>query len=78
MEKYIKALLIQLNMKYEKATITTIQTYNKEYEKLSTFYKLTIKKKNKEDKKKFIVTTMDCNGKRQLIEEMVKQLNGRG
>lgn len=78
MDKYIRVLLIQLNIKYEKATITTIQTYNKEKQSLSTFYKLTIKRKNKEDKSKFIVSTIDCNSKRQLIEEMAKQTNRGG
>ena len=77
MDKYIRVLLIQLNIKYEKATITTIQTYNKEKQSLSTFYKLTIKRKNKEDKNKFVVSTLDCNSKRQLVGEMVKQMNGR-
>ena len=77
MDKYIKVLLIQLNIKYEKATITTIQTYNKEKQSLSTFYKLSIKKKNKEDKNKFVVSTIDCNSKRQLIEEMAEQMNRR-
>ena len=77
MDKYIRVLLIQLNIKYEKATITTIQTYNKEKQSLSTFYKLSIKRKNKEDKDKFVVSTIDCNSKRQLVGEMVKQMNGR-
>lgn len=75
MDKYIRVLLIQLNIKYEKATITTIQTYNKEKQSISTFYKLTIKRKNKEDKNKFVVSTIDCSSKRQLIEEMAKQMN---
>ena len=77
MDKYIRVLLIQLNIKYEKATITTIQTYNKEKESLSTFYKLSIKRKNKEDKSKFIVSTIDCSSKRQLIGEMIEQMNRR-
>lgn len=77
MDKYIRVLLIQLNIKYEKATITTIQTYNKEKQSLSTFYKLSIKRKNKEDKSKFIVSTIDCSSKRQLIGEMIEQMNGR-
>lgn len=77
MDKYIRVLLIQLNIKYEKATITTIQTYNKEKQSLSTFYKLTIKNKNKEDKNKFVTSTIDCSSKRQLIEEMAKQMNRR-
>lgn len=77
MDKYIRVLLIQLNIKYEKTTITTIQTYNKEKQSLSTFYKLSIKRKNKEDKNKFIVSTIDCSSKRQLIEEMIEQLNRR-
>ena len=77
MDKYIRVLLIQLNIKYEKATITTIQTYNKEKRNLSTFYKLSIKRKNKEDKNKFVTSTIDCSSKRQLIEEMAKQMNRR-
>ena len=75
MDKYIRVLLIQLNIKYEKATITTIQSYNKEFKTISSFYKLSIKKRNKKNKKVYESYSIDCNSKRQLILEMVNELN---
>ena len=46
MDKYIKILLIQLSEKHDKVLITHIQSYNKEYNKITNIFKLIIKDKS--------------------------------
>lgn len=65
MDKYIKIMLIKLSNKYDKVTITHIQSYNREKNKLINIYKLVIKNKGK-------VRTIDCYSKRTLVQEMIK------
>lgn len=65
MDKYIKIMLIKLSNKYDKVTITHIQSYNKEKNKLVNIYKFRIKDKRK-------VKSIDCYSKRTLVQEMMK------
>lgn len=66
MDKYIKMLLIKLSPKY-KIIITTIMFYNDETNKFSNIIKLKITHKFTGQKE-----TIDCNGKRALISELIK------
>lgn len=76
MDKYIKLLLIKLSNKYDKVTITHIQSYNKEYNKITSIYKLIIKDKSEEwiddIYEKYDTTNIDCHNKRELIQEMMR------
>ena len=76
MDKYIKILLIQLSQKHDKVLITHIQSYNKDYNKITNIFKLIIK--NKSDDwiddiyEKYDTTKIDCYNKRELVQEMIK------
>lgn len=76
MDKYIKLLLIQLSKKHDKVTITHIQSYNKEYNKITNIFKLTIKDKSEDwiddIYEKYDTRTIDCYNKRELVQEMIK------
>ena len=76
MDKYIKILLIKLSNKYDKVTITHIQSYNKEYNKITNIFKLSIKEKSKDwiddIYEKYDTTNIDCYNKRELVQEMIK------
>lgn len=76
MDKYIKTLLIQLSQKHDKVLITHIQSYNKEYNKITNIFKLTVKDKSKEwiddIYEKYDTRTIDCYNKRELVQEMIK------
>ena len=71
MDKYINQLFIALSQKY-KVTVITIMTYNKEYKRSSRFYKLVIDKKTKKSKYPEERISIDINGKRALVLEMMK------
>lgn len=76
MDKYIKLLLIKLSNKYDKVTITHIQSYNKEYNKITNIFKLIIKDKSDDwiddIYEKYDTITIDCYNKRDLVQEMIK------
>lgn len=76
MDKYIKILLIQLSEKHDKVLITHIQSYNKEYNKITNIFKLIIKDKSNDwiddIYERYDTTTRDCHNKRELILEMMK------
>ena len=76
MDKYIKVLLIQLSKKHDKVLITHIQSYNKDYNKITNIFKLIIKDKSEDwiddIYEKYDTTTIDCYNKRELVQEMIK------
>ena len=76
MDKYIKLLLIKLSYKHDKVIITHIQSYNKEYNKITSIYKLIIKDKSEEwiddIYEKYDTINIDCHNKRELIQEMMR------
>lgn len=71
MDKYINQLFMALSQKY-KVTVITIMTYNDEYKRSSKFYKLVIDKKTKKSKYPEERISIDINGKRALVLEMMK------
>lgn len=81
MDKYIKLLLIKLSYKHDKVIITHIQSYNKEYNKITNIYKLIIKDKSEDwiddIYEKYNTRTIDCYNKRDLVQEMIKCVEGR-
>lgn len=76
MDKYIKLLLIELSKKHDKVSITHIQSYNKEYNKITNIFKLIIKDKSEDwiddIYERYNVRTIDCYNKRELVQEMIK------
>jgi len=74
MDKYINMLFIQLSREY-KVNIITIMSYNKKYKKVSRLYKLVIDKKTKKSKLPKERISIDCNGKKVLVLEMMKWTN---
>ena len=76
MDKYIKILLIQLSQKHDKVSITHIQSYNKDYNKITNIFKLIIKDKSEDwiddIYERYNVRTIDCYNKRELVQEMIK------
>lgn len=76
MDKYIKLLLIQLSQKHDKVTITHIQSFNKEYNKITNIFKLTIKDKSDDwiddIYERYDTNNIDCYNKRELVQEMMK------
>ena len=81
MDKYIKVLLIQLSQKHDKVLITHIQSYNKEYNKITNIFKLIIKDKSDDwiddIYEKYNTRTVDCRNKRELVQEMIKCVEER-
>lgn len=76
MDKYIKLLLIELSKKHDKVSIIHIQSYNKEYNKITNIFKLIIKDKSEDwiddIYERYNVRTIDCYNKRELVQEMIK------
>lgn len=76
MDKYIKLLLIELSKKHDKVSITHIQSYNKEYNKITNIFKLIIKDKSEDwiddIYERYNTRTIDCYNKRELVQEMIK------
>lgn len=67
MDKYIKMLIIKLSEKYH-VTVTTIMFSGNEAGRVSNVIKFKLMDKEREK----IIYTKDCNGKRELVSEMVK------
>lgn len=77
MDKYIKMMLIKLNLKYQSANLVIFMNYDDEKQYIKKKYRLTIKhlvKENNNDEYTMDTFTNDYFRQKDLIEEMASWL----